>query len=216
MSALVTHTYKRVTRPVLLSLTFATAAVCSRCATACHLDGPKDNLQSIEAVKIMTVDLCHLLRKNHTDLHNAQVEQILFYIKIKTGNWRKLFFFSFLQSTQFKVHKRKASRLVWPLPGSEIHPNQTSLVVEGQSSVWPIDSDQESHWYGTLLGGGSLCRARFPTCTQAHGRHLQAELREMQRSFTWNLSENVQLLCRRDQEGNELVTARFYVHRKEL
>lgn len=91
------------------------------------------------------------------------------------------------------MHQCQTPGLVRSLQGGEIYADQASLVVESEQGVRSIVGDEKSHRDGPLSRGGSLRRRRFLTRTQTHGAHLQAQLREVQRSVVGYIFKDVQL-----------------------
>lgn len=91
------------------------------------------------------------------------------------------------------MHQRQTSGLVRPLQGSEVYADQAPLVVESEQGIRSIGGDEKSHRDGPLPRGRSLRRRRLLTRAQTHGAHLQAQLREMQRSVVGYIFKDVQL-----------------------
>lgn len=97
------------------------------------------------------------------------------------------------QGLKFKVHQRQAPGFVRPLQRSQIHPDEASLVVESEQSVRSIVNNEKSHGNGALPRGGSLRRGGLPARSPTYGAHLQAQLREVQRSVVGYIFKDVQL-----------------------
>lgn len=96
-----------------------------------------------------------------------------------------------------RVQQRTLPRPLRALQGGQVHPDQAPLVVEGEQGVQPARGHQEPQRAGGVPGGRPLRGRRLHLRAETDGQDLQGVVQALQCFVSGDLSEDLQLLRRR-------------------